>query len=110
MTSLIFLSLMCDIVVVDAAQLNGPSHLHMLAMQDRIVLKRGEGGGVTIKPDPYRAAQSYDHSSRPLFGSQTSYAAKRSSQRYTPPPPLITSRDVARESVRRNVYGNRWRW
>jgi hypothetical protein len=110
MTSLILLTLMCDIVVADAAQLDGPAHFNLLAMQDRIVLKRGEGGGVTIKPDPNRPAQSYSHSSRPLFGSQTGYAARRSTQRYTPPPPLITSREVARGAVRRSVYGNRWGW
>lgn len=110
MNSLILLVLACDLLAADAAQLNGPLHFNLLAMQERIVLKRGEGGGVTIKPDPYRTAPSYSHSSRPLFGTQTSYAAKRSIQRYTPPPPLITSREVARESVRRSVYGSRWRW
>ena len=128
MTPMIFLAIMFDLAWMDAsvvagpaqlnlplriagiAQVNGPGLLHLLVMQDRIVLKRGEGGGVTIKPDPARVTPSYDHSSRPLFGTQTSYAAKRSTQRYTPPPPLITSRDVARESVRRSAYGRRWGW
>ena len=84
-------------------------------LQDRIILKRGEGGGVTIKPDPRRAsaAPTFDHSSRPLFGTRTGYAAKRSAYRYAPPPPLITSREVARESVRRSIDGGpygRWSW
>jgi len=109
MTTLILLLLMSDVVVHDVTSFNGPVYFNMLVMQDRIVLKRGEGGGVTIKPDPYRGSQAYSHSSRPLFGSQTSYAARRSSHRSALPPPLITSREVARAAVRRSAYGSRWR-
>ena len=86
--------------------------LHHLLLQGRIVLKSGPGGGVTVKPDPYVTNRSYNHSSRPLFSSQTAHAARRSTSRYTPAAPqLITSREVARESVYRSVIGGRrWGW
>jgi hypothetical protein len=81
----------------------------LVAMQGRISLRSGPGGGVTITPDPAPARPSYDHRSQPLFGSQSGYAVRRSRQRSAPP--LITSREVAREAVRASAFGGaRWRF
>jgi hypothetical protein len=122
MTSLFLIALLFNFSVQDSQTINrrlvsieNTSHGNrtefvMLIMQDRIVLKQGAGGGVSTRSDFSRANRSYSHSSRPLFGPQASHAAKHSSSRYSPPAPLVTSREVARESVRRSIYGNRWSW
>ena len=111
MAVVLLLVISSNVAWTDASLLAGLGHLNLMAMQGRIVLRSGEGGGVTVKPDAYTVNRSYDHGSRPLFSTQTSHAARRSSAHYRPSAPqLITSREVARDSVLRSVYGRRWGW
>jgi hypothetical protein len=60
-----------------------------------------------------RTAAKYGHlgSDHRFYGSALAYAPKQhpKRRRYHVPPPLITSREVARWSVRRSLFG-RWYW
>lgn len=109
MLSIILLAMLTYVAMIQGSTAAAIAPLNLLAMQERIVLKRGVGGGVTIQPDPVAVNRSYDHGSRPLFGSQTGHAARQSARRYAPPP-LITSQEVARAAVRPSIYGRRWGW
>ncbi len=59
-----------------------------------------------------RAQAAASRSNAPLFGtSQSKAAANAARSRYRPPPPIITSRDAARITVERNVFGDYgWGW
>ena len=62
-----------------------------------------------------KAARKSYGGSRPLFGNSQGHAANKytASKGYRPPPPLVTSREVAREAVRQQVFPGRgygWRW
>ena len=50
--------------------------------------------------------------SRPQFGASSASAARQynATQTYRAPPPLVTSQQVSRGVVQRNVLGNRWGW
>ena len=65
-----------------------------------------------VRPSSAHATGSFSRGSRPLYGSTAARAssARHRSSSYRTPAPLITSREVARQAVRREVYGTYWRW
>ncbi len=86
------------------------SQMLLAFQQQRIRISSGPGrGGVSYQSSSAR--RSSFQGTRPLFGSSTAHAARRhSTSTYQYNRPLVTSREVARASVQRSVYGSRWGW
>ena len=113
MVSLLLIASTCQLAI---GGLTDIAPIHLMLLQGRITLPSANNntGGVSFKADPALSSRSYNHSSRPLFGSNVSYAAKQSSRTRYPTykptsPQLINSRDVARYTTLRSA-GIGWGW
>jgi hypothetical protein len=94
---------------------NSLRSMHKASERNRSASLKARESTIKQQQAAAKAARKSYGGSRPLFGKSQGSAANKytASKGYRPPRPLITSKEVARETVRRQIFPGRgygWGW